>query len=338
MNTLVVEDRIYGRVEIAEPLLVDLIGSPPIERLRGVHMGGITALLGVSPTATRHEHSLGAMLLVRHLGGSVQEQAAALLHDVSHTALSHVVDYVFDTPSRQAFHDDQKEAYVAKTVIPEICAGHGADWRALIDEARWPILEQDAPRICADRIDYTWRDVEALGVMSADGAREVTAALRIHEGRIVVEGEEPARAFAEAYLACDESCWCNPRGIGLYELTAQALRRAIEVGAIGRKDLWGSDEELWDTLGRHPDPELRRRLAAVSPGTGFELDAGHGDLVLRPKVRTVDPDVVSVDGSLRPLSSIDRDWAVRRETYMSGKAGEWRMRLTLPLEDAPKAL
>jgi HD superfamily phosphohydrolase len=335
---MIVEDQIYGRTEIAEPLLVDLIGSPPVERLRGVHMGGITALLGISPTGTRHEHSLGAMLLVRRLGGSVHEQAAALLHDVSHTALSHVVDYLFDTPSRQAFHDDQKGVYVENTVIPEICAGHGTDWRALIEEARWPLLEQDAPRLCADRIDYTWRDVEALGVFSVEGAREVTAALRVHDGRIAIEGEEPARAFAEAYIACDELCWCNPRGIGLYELTARALRRAIEVGAINREDLWGSDEELWDTLGRHPDAELRRRLAVVSPETGFELGAAHGDIVLRPKVRIVDPDVVTADGALRPLSALDRDWAVRRDTYMSRKAGEWRLRLTLPSGDAPKQL
>ena len=36
------------------------------------------------------------MLLIKKLGGSVEEQIAGLLHDVSHTAFSHVIDYVFD--------------------------------------------------------------------------------------------------------------------------------------------------------------------------------------------------------------------------------------------------
>src|SRR5262245_42330067 len=197
-----VEDPIYGTFRLTEPLLIDLIAAPAIERLRGIHMGGITGLLRAGPSATRHAHSLGAMLLVRQLGGSVEEQAAALLHDVSHTALSHVVDFVLDTPARQAFHDDQKESYRARTEVPGICDRHGVDWPSLADEQRWPLLEQEAPRLCADRVDYTWRDVEALGVMTAGDARALTAAVRVHEGRMAFADAASARAFAEAYLAC----------------------------------------------------------------------------------------------------------------------------------------
>jgi HD superfamily phosphohydrolase len=106
---MIIDEMFYGLFELDEPLLLDLIQSDPVQRLKGVYMGGVTSLLGVGTTSTRYEHSVGAMLLVRLLGASVEEQAAALLHDVSHTALSHVIDYVFDTPSRQAFHDDVKE-------------------------------------------------------------------------------------------------------------------------------------------------------------------------------------------------------------------------------------
>jgi hypothetical protein len=34
---------------------------------------------------TRYEHSVGAMLAVRRLGGNLEAQASALLHDVAHT-------------------------------------------------------------------------------------------------------------------------------------------------------------------------------------------------------------------------------------------------------------
>lgn len=44
----------------------------------------------------RYDHSVGVMLLIRMLGGTLEEQIAGLLHDVSHTAFSHVADYVFE--------------------------------------------------------------------------------------------------------------------------------------------------------------------------------------------------------------------------------------------------
>jgi hypothetical protein len=36
---------------------------------------------------------------------------------------------------------------------PQICADHRVDWRHLADEDSWPLLEQAAPQLCADRID-----------------------------------------------------------------------------------------------------------------------------------------------------------------------------------------
>ena len=63
------------------------------------------------------------------------------------------------------FHDDRKEAFVQETDIPQICDRHGVDWRTLIDERRCRrCLDQPAPRLCADRVDYAFRDAMSLGL------------------------------------------------------------------------------------------------------------------------------------------------------------------------------
>jgi HD superfamily phosphohydrolase len=80
-----------------------------VQRLHGVLQHGITGLIGLTQPITRYEHSVGAMLLVRQLGGSLREQIAALLHDVSHTAFSHVIDYVLNDHDGQSYHDEMKE-------------------------------------------------------------------------------------------------------------------------------------------------------------------------------------------------------------------------------------
>lgn len=317
------EDKIYGCETVDEPLLVALLRTPAVERLRGLYMGGITGLLGVGPMATRYEHSIGAMLLVRRLGGSVEEQAAALLHDISHTALSHVVDYVLDTPSRQAFHDDVKEEYLSETDIPAICNRHGTDWLALADERRWSLLEQDRPRLCADRVDYTWRDVEALGVMTASEASALTSELVVQDGRMAFRDKHSARAFADAYQACDRLCWSSPRSVGLYMLSAQALRAALEHGVIDRGDLWLTDKELWRRLTGAPNDEVQRLACRVSADTSISFSSC-GDLRLVPKLRFVDPDVIAAGGIL-PLSSIDANWRSTLDSYVATKEGEWRL-------------
>ena len=56
---------------------------------------------------TRFEHSLGVFALLRRLRAPRREQVAGLLHDISHTAFSHAVDFVF-TSEEQDHHEQLK--------------------------------------------------------------------------------------------------------------------------------------------------------------------------------------------------------------------------------------
>jgi len=91
-DKIVIHDRIYGDHTITEPVLIDLLKSPSVLRLSRVGQHGITSFVGLTPNVTRFEHSVGAFLVVRQVGGTVTEQVVGLLHDISHTAFSHVID------------------------------------------------------------------------------------------------------------------------------------------------------------------------------------------------------------------------------------------------------
>lgn len=86
------QDLLYGAVELPEAITT-LLHTPPIQRLRGIHQGGAIVLANPTINHTRFDHSVGVMLLIRRLGGSLREQLAGLLHDVSHTAFSHLITY-----------------------------------------------------------------------------------------------------------------------------------------------------------------------------------------------------------------------------------------------------
>ncbi|RMH01148.1 MAG: HD domain-containing protein [Chloroflexi bacterium] len=319
-------DDVYGEVEITEPVLQEVMQSAAMQRLQGVLQHGISGLIGITDKVTRYEHSVGVMILVRRLGGSVTEQLAALLHDVSHTAFSHVIDYVFNGHDSQSYHDEVKEWYLAQTDVPEILSRYGYDWRELVDETRFPLLEQPSPRLCADRLDYFLRDSLGLGLATKEDVRWVLPHLVVANGRIVTDDLEVARWLAYTYMQADDASWANFREVGLYELTAQALRLALDRKIIAESDLWLTDELLWAKLQASPEPTLQALLVQVSPHTRFEWDERAPTFWVSTKLRVIDPDVV-VNGRLYPLSELDEEYGRFQQAYLARKKGKWPMRV-----------
>jgi len=321
-----INDPFYGTFEIHEPVLVDLLHAQAVQRLHGVLQHGITGLIGLTQPITRYEHSVGAMLLVRQLGGSLHEQIAALLHDVSHTAFSHVIDYVLNDHDGQSYHEEMKETVVAATDLPGILARHTYDWTDLMDETAFPLLEQPSPRLCADRIDYFLRDCIGLGLASQAEVDRAVADLVVGNGRIALKTPDVARWFGLTFMQADDASWANFREVGLYELTAQAIRRGLALGLIVPDDFWLTDMVLWQKLHEADDPNLQALLAQVSLSTQFVWDEVNPTFRVSTKLRAVDPDVWQ-DGVLRPLSTLDPVFATRREAYLSRKQGVWPMRV-----------
>lgn len=318
-------DDLYGEVDIEEDVLVALLESDALGRARNISQHGVTAILGITPPFSRFDHSVGAMLLVRRLGASLEEQAAALLHDVSHTAFSHVIDFVFDDHHQQCYHEVEKENFVRDSDIPEILETHGLDWRTIIDESHFSLLEQPAPALCADRLDYFLRDLVFMKLANERQIRAAISALAVHNGQIVVTRLDVAQWLAYTFIETDRASWSNFRAVGLYQLAAEAIKEALKNGVIGQADIWGSDQGLWQQLCTSQDPGVRQWMRLLSPGTRFLWDEVEPQFRVRTKLRTIDP-LVTVAGCAKPLSAISPEYGRYRDEYIASKSGIWPMR------------
>lgn len=116
------QDRICGTIEINEPVVLDLIESQSMQRMKGVDQHGYLEPYFPGTAYSRFEHSLGVFILLKKFGAPLLEQIAGLLHDVSHTVFSHVADYVFGNGSgeKQNFQDTCFDEFIEKSEIPEI--------------------------------------------------------------------------------------------------------------------------------------------------------------------------------------------------------------------------
>jgi uncharacterized protein len=101
----IVNDPVYGFINIPYELLFDIIEHPYFQRLRRIKQLGLTYLVYPGASHTRFQHALGAMHLmtlaieiIRQKGTTVTNEeaesacAAILLHDIGHGPFSHALE------------------------------------------------------------------------------------------------------------------------------------------------------------------------------------------------------------------------------------------------------
>ncbi|KAI0006432.1 hypothetical protein F4779DRAFT_23049 [Xylariaceae sp. FL0662B] len=321
-DRVVIDDQLYGKHTVLEPVLVELLQSRALIRLAEVHQHGISGFLGITPKVTRLEHSVGAFLIVRQVGASVDEQVAALLHDIGHTAMSHVVDFALTEPGETSFHELHKARYVNTTQIPDILTRHGFGDLKPLEEELYPLVEMPAPHLCADRLDYSLRDSIILGNLSLGDVQRIIASLKAHPSAtssprlLVLQDQPPALALARAYLVCDRDLWGNTAHGDLYMRTAQLMGSVIRSGSIREDELWSlSDQEFWTKM-RGTVDDIGRKAMERLETEGLPDEKGL-PLPLGAKVRTIDPDVCSASSNKpTPLSVLFPEYATERQEHI----------------------
>jgi uncharacterized protein len=322
-----INDPVYGEVCFGSALLGDLYASRAVRRLQDVYQGGITAFIKPERQTTRLDHSVGVAALLQRLGAGVPEQAAGLVHDVAHTAFSHVVDFVFPN-HEHVYHEENRERMVLASDLPAILGAHSLDWREITESERFPLLEQPLPQLCADRLDYFLRDgVVDIGTFSRGDANRLLHHLTVYRDRIVVDDVDAARWLGDHFIELDDRCWCSVQEVGWYAAMAQALRAALASGIITEADFAGTDADVLARLSAAGDWEVDRWLALLRRDVDFvRVDARDAGLVALPKVRTVDPPVLVGDHAL-PLSHLDPGFECRRQAYIAAKQGIWYLKV-----------
>jgi uncharacterized protein len=295
-----ISDRIYGEFEITEPILVDLIESKAVQRLKGIAQFGLPNDLFNRDGFSRYEHCVGVMLLLREFGASLEEQLAGLLHDVSHTAFSHVIDFVFDSSKDEDFQDRNHEAYIRRTDIPRILAQHGMTVEQVTDYHKFTLLEQGAPALCADRLDYAFREFIPEEVAAC------VPGLRVHDGRFVFSSPGAALVFGRGYTLLQSQRWGGYEVATRYDVLSRMLKRALELGVIEMNDFWQDDAFVLNKLGASTDDFVVRGMAFLRHRDLSDVPKSEESVV--KKFRWVDPDVI-VDGGTRKLSELSPEYA-----------------------------
>ncbi|WP_316838833.1 HD domain-containing protein [Pedobacter gandavensis] len=242
---VIVNDLLYGNVELPA-VFEDLLASPAVRRLAGVHQSGAIFLVNPELCHTRLEHSIGVMLLIRRLGGSELEQIAGLLHDISHTAFSHVGDYVFKN-KEENYHEEMFEEVLMNSEIPAVLKKHGYQLDQILD-GDFPVLEQPLPDLCADRLDYTLRDSVHAGLTNRAAAKLFLEHITMQDGRIVVTNEEQVEWINTLYERLKKEVFQLPLHLYANQQMAVLIRDFLRNGFLQEADLFKDDTFLLNKI------------------------------------------------------------------------------------------
>ena len=308
-------DRVYGEHYIDEPVIRDLMLSRPLQRLKGIQQYGIPPQFYPVSGFSRYEHSVGVMILLRSLQVSLTQQAAGLLHDVSHTAFSHVTDTLFGKEDGRNAQDERHMGFVLSSGLPAILDRHRLNPEKVADLEAHPLLDRETPDLCADRIDYSLREFSSY--LEPEKIRRVLADLMVHDGRIIFTSHESASIFSVNYMMCHVGKWASPEKIVRQHLLAGVIRSAMKEGALTFQDLiTGDDEHALSLLARSNDPCVRAGLRLLSGDVPLAEEERQPQLSLQRRSRFVDPELVHM-GRISRLSEVDTTY---REMLAAHKA------------------
>lgn len=302
-HSLTLKDRLYGVTTVTSPVLIELIHSKPVQRLHHITQYGVPDEYNAKfiRNFSRFEHSIGVMLLLKKLGATEEEQIAGLLHDASHTAFSHVIDWVVGSTEDEDFQDNQHKNLITGSEIATILTQHNYDPERISNYKLFTLLEQSVPNACADRIDYSLREFPTAAVNMC------VEALAVHANKIVFTDQQAARLFALNYLETQENIWSHNESATRYMYLAQILNHAMKQKIIAFADFWTTDEHILKKLHAAQDPTIQLLFLRMQQYKQLSYLPKTTTIVPK-KFRYVDPEIL-VNHKLVRLSTIDQDFA-----------------------------
>jgi uncharacterized protein len=299
----------YLTISVTDPIIQELIASRAFQRLEKIHQYGIDHYCMPSKNSdyTRKEHSERVYEILRRFGANLDEQIAGLLHDTSHTVFSHVGDFVFgDGDSKDAYQDIHHIAILGRTDIASILQKNEYPL-AMVDHksGAYPMLEQELPDLCADRIEY----ILTAGILEDIITPEQAAcalddlAWDDHQCKWYAKSEHTALTFGYISLYNTEYVWGSAESQYYSYYVAQAIKHGLKTEFYSYNDIWhGTDDDIWQRLITSTDPTITALLQHI------RTPAQTGDPLTRTlhrKFRGVDPLVAQSDGSFIRLTQLN---------------------------------
>ncbi len=300
---MIYQDKIYGKIEIKEPVIQELFKTSSVLRLKNISQFGIPdKYYRIFKNYSRYEHSVGVMIILKKLGATLEEQVAGLLHDVSVLTFSHITDWVFANgrDGVEDYHDTIHEEFIKKTEIPKILEKFNFSLERISNLENFSLLEKEIPDLCADRVDYALRELNPKIV------KNCIQSLVNFNGEIIFNNKKFAFDFAVNFLELQTKHWGRHEAMLRYHLFSNALKIALDKKILSEKDFYKDEPFVLNKFEKSQDKTIKEILKLLR-NKDLKVRNNSSKKIVK-KFRYVDPKVIS-NGKLFRLSKLSSKFA-----------------------------
>ncbi|MDQ5940433.1 MAG: uncharacterized protein QG632_159 [Candidatus Dependentiae bacterium] len=326
-------ETIFGTINVTEPVLIELLQHPVVQRMKEIDQHGPPTYFINRPTFSRYDHCLGVFALLRMHDRPLAEQVAGLLHDASHTTFCHVADHLFKTGNQHAYQDIIHNWYLQKMQVDQVLERYGLTIEEINPEQpAYTALEQNHPRLCADRIQYIINTGLMLSRLTQEDLRNILDSLSFQENNWVFSDKAAARKFADVSVYCTEHIWSAPTELAWRHWLCSALQQAIAFDLISSDDIhFGVDAEILERLNTSTDKHIKEMMTKCYDAQKYFSTVPTGasyDMLDMPKIRAVDPLIRREDEHVAtPLTQLDSEYRTQVDELRSRLSGGVRIKL-----------
>ena len=242
----IINDPVFGFINIPKGLLYDIVRHPLLQRLTRIKQVGLSSVVYPGAQHTRFQHSLGAFYLMSEAitqltskGNFIFDseaeavQAAILLHDIGHGPFSHVLE---DTIVQGVSHEEIS-LMLMERMNKEMNGQLSLAIQIFKDEYPKRFLHQlVSGQLDMDRLDYLRRDSFYTGVTEGNiGSARIIKMLDVADDRLVIEskGIYSIENFLTARRLMYWQVYLHKTSVAYERMLISTLLRAKELASQG---------------------------------------------------------------------------------------------------------
>ena len=244
----ILNDPIYGFVQIPNSLIFDIIENPYFQRLRRIAQMGFSNLVYPGANHTRFHHALGCMHLMqkavrvlrfKQIEISKEEENALcisiLLHDIGHGAFSHALEHSIVS---DISHEEISLKFMKK--LNDEFDGK-LDLAIEIFEGKYPrkfLCQLISSQLDIDRLDYLKRDSFYTGVTEGNiSSDRLIVMMNVKNDELVIEqkGIYSVEKFLVARRLMYWQVYLHKTGLVAENMLVNVLKRAKELAEKGEE-------------------------------------------------------------------------------------------------------